>query len=201
MTKYQLTFCGFLQFKSYKRTWAFPRVVERLLQSETVEVGKSVLHLYGGLARFGVRLDMDPLTAPAVLDNALYPPFRCKSFDVVIVDPPYENLVAGMGIQIMAPAVCLARERIWWFHTHWSIGSGLGIKLLRWWACSPCSMGAPLRLLAEYSVTRHPRFCHAVSRTGHGNRLPPALRKYDWSKHFPEPVNRDPEPMQRRMVF
>lgn len=199
MNVYARTFQGLLQFKRYKRTWAFPREVEALLMSETVEVDRSVLQLYGGMAGFGIRLDMDPATAPHVLGNALYPPFRCKSFDTVIVDPPYSDLKAGIGIQIMAPAICLARRRIWWFHTHWCLKGGLGIKLLRWWTCSPCSMGAPLRILAEYSVSRHPMYCHAVARTGHGNRLPPSVRAYDWSRHFPQPVNRAPLPVQRRL--
>ncbi len=199
MNVYERTYQGFFQFKRYQRSWAFPREVEQLLMSETVEQGKRTLQLYGGMARFGVRLDIDPATRPHVLGNSLYPPFACKSFDVVIVDPPYTDLKSGIALQILAPAACLARERIWWFHTHWSVGFGLGIKLLRWWTCSPCSLGAPMRILAEYQPTRHPRFCHAVPRTGHGKQLPKELRTYDWTRHFPNPVHRGPIAVQQRM--
>jgi hypothetical protein len=84
MRQHESTFQGFLMFKEYRRTWAFPREVEHRLREESVNLGKSTLHLYGGLATFGSRLDADPKTRPDVIGNALYPPFRCKSFDVVI---------------------------------------------------------------------------------------------------------------------
>lgn len=198
MNVYERAFQGFIACKGYRRTWAFPREVEQILRSETVEKGKRTLQLYSGIASFGLRLDMDPEVQPDVLGNALFPPFRCKSFDVVIVDPPYGSLPGWMGVQILAPAACLARERIWWLHTHWGPGGALGLKLLRWWVVSPCSKGSPLRVLAEFRVTRHPRFCHAVPE--HGRRqLRPAFRKYDWTRHFPHPVNREPAPIQQRM--
>lgn len=198
MNIFERTYQGFIQFKNYKRSWAFPVEIERMLMAETVEQGKSVLQLYGGMARFGVTLDIDPATGPNVIGNSLYPPFRCKSFDTVIVDPPYSDLRSGIALQILGPAVCLARQRIWWFHTCWSVGQALGLKLLRWWTCSPCSLGAPIRILAEYQVTRHPRYCHAVPRKGKYG-LPPAVRRYDWTRHFPHPVNHDPAPVQQRM--
>lgn len=199
MNPYERSYQGFIMFKHYQRSWAFPTEIEQLLVSETVEKGKSTLQLYGGMARFGSRLDIDPATRPDVIGNSLYPPFACKSFDVVVVDPPYGDLRSGIGLQILAPAACLARERIWWFHTHWSVGNGLGLRLLRWWSCSPCSLGAPMRILVEYQVTRHPKYCHAVARRGHGKKLPKQLRKYDWTRHFPHPVNREPLAVQQRM--
>jgi hypothetical protein len=198
MNKYERTFQGFLMFHQYRRTWAFPAEVERLLIDETVALGWSTLHLYGGLARFGVRLDVDPVTRPHVMGNALYPPFACKSFDAVILDPPYDDLRSGVALQILAPAVCLARRKIFWFHTHWS-GNALGIRLLRWWACSPCSMGAPTRILAEYAVTRHPKFCIAMPRQGRQS-LAKAARLYDWSRLIPEPRAHAPAPIQARLL-
>ncbi len=199
MNIYDRTYQGFIQFRNYRRTWSFPAEIEHILLENTIALDKTVLHLYGGVATFGTRIDVDPIVRPDVLGNALFPPFKCKSFDVVVIDPPYEDLKSGMALQIIAPAACLARETIFWFHTHWGPGHALGLKIQRWWACSPCSLGAPTRILVEYKVTRHPLYCHAIPRRGHGNKLPLALRKYDWTAHFPNPVKRGPVPAQRRL--
>jgi hypothetical protein len=128
---YNKTFQGFVFFRDYHRTWSFPREIERIIMDATGD--GSVLHLYGGLARFGTRLDMDPATTPDVVGNALYPPFKCKSFDYVVMDPPYADLKAGVAMNIIIPAACLARKKVFWVHTHWPIRSGLGMRLNRWW--------------------------------------------------------------------
>lgn len=72
----------------------------RLIVSETR--GLSVLHLFGGHAEFGIRLDADPGTHPHVVGNAFFPPFRCESFDVVVADPPYE-VQTSLWVMIDAP--------------------------------------------------------------------------------------------------
>jgi hypothetical protein len=198
MNRYERAFQGFLYCRGYHRTWAFPREVERLLIDETVALGKRTLQLYGGLARFGLRLDMDPVTSPSVLGNALFPPFRCKSFDVVIVDPPYGPLNGFAGTQIVGPAACLARERIWWLHTCWPGCEGF-LRLIRWWTVCPCSKGSPLRILAEFEVTRHPRYCTAIAEHGR-SQLRPQFRKYDWSRHVGRTLRYEPEPVQGRLL-
>jgi hypothetical protein len=73
MNRYERTYQGFFQFKHYRRSWAFPAEVERILLSETVELGKTVLQLYGGVARFGLRLDIDPATRPDIIGNSMDP--------------------------------------------------------------------------------------------------------------------------------
>mgnify|MGYP001588593321 CR=1 FL=1 len=183
-TIYHDRFQGFLLFRNYKRTWSFPKEIERIIMDETSD--GSVLHLYGGNAQFGVRLDMDPKSHPHVLGNALYPPFRCKSFDYVVMDPPYTDLKAGISMSIMMPAACIARKKVFWLHTHWPLRSGLGLRLNRWWTGSPCSMGAPMRILVEYQVTGHPNFCTAFPRKGR-RRLNGSLGVYDWTHHVPNP--------------
>jgi hypothetical protein len=70
--------------------WSFPPAVEKLLR--TITAGKSVLQLFGGLARFGVKLDIDRETRPHVIGDAWMPPFRKDAFDVVILDPPYAGI-------------------------------------------------------------------------------------------------------------
>lgn len=198
MTRFERTFQGFLYCRNYHRTWAFPREVERLLADESVAIGKRTLHLYGGLAPFGVRLDMDPATHPDVLGNALYPPFQCKSFDVVIVDPPYGKLNGFAGTQIIAPAACLARERIWWIHTAWPGCEGF-LELLRWWTVCPCSKGSPLRLLAEFRPRRHPKYCVAVAERGR-KQLRPMFRKYDWTRFVGHPPRHEKQSIQQRLL-
>jgi len=187
-TLQQRTFQGFILFRNYRRTWSFPREIERIVMDET-GIG-SVLHLYGGLARFGTRLDMDPATSPDVVGNALYPPFKCKSFDYVVVDPPYQDLRSHMALPIIIPAACIARKRVFWLHTHWAIRSGFGLSLSRWWLGSPCSMGSPIRMLAEYKVTGHPKFCNGRPRKGR-KRFNHLMQKYDWSRFVPNPKRQE----------
>jgi hypothetical protein len=199
MTRYESAFQGFLQFKRYRRSWSFPVEVERLIMDETVALGKSTLHLYGGLARFGTRMDIDPATSPDIIGNALYPPFRCKSWDVVIVDPPYTALPGSMVFQIIGPAACLARERVWWVHSHWSVTSSLGLSLRRWWLGSPCSKGSLVRVIAEYSVTGHPGYCHAVPGRQR-RKLRPEFKRYDWTKYVPTPPRQGRCAVQGRLL-
>jgi hypothetical protein len=79
--------------------------------------------MFGGLARFGTRLDIDPLTAPDVIGDAWVPPFEKDSFDFVIMDPPYIEGFRSMSNQktraLFAAAAWIARKQVIWFHTVW----------------------------------------------------------------------------------
>jgi hypothetical protein len=110
--------------------WAFPRGVEKLLRAETE--GKSVLHLFGGKAQWGVRLDIDPATRPHVIGDAWLPPFAEASFDVVILDPPYNHINAQMKNALLRGAAFCSREFVVWFSTLWIAGAH-GLKLERSW--------------------------------------------------------------------
>lgn len=105
-------------------------MVDRLLRDLTV--GKSVLHLFGGLAAFGCRLDLDPSTKPHVIGDAWLPPFPCDAFDVVILDPPYRGINQQMKASLIRAARYVARERVYWFHTQW-IAPDAGLKRSRSW--------------------------------------------------------------------
>src|SRR5688572_21940238 len=82
--------------------WSFPPAVDRLLRSATD--GRTVLHLFGGLARFGTRIDIDRGTRPNVIADAWMPPFRRDSFDVVILDPPYYGINQQMKSLLLCGA-------------------------------------------------------------------------------------------------
>lgn len=97
--------------------WSFPRNVEKLLLELTAD--KRVLHLFGGMARFGVRLDIDRQVRPNVIGDAWLPPFRRDAFDVVIVDPPYHGINQQMKIHLIRGASWVARQSVIWFHTMW----------------------------------------------------------------------------------
>lgn len=101
--------------------WAFPRDVRNLLLQENADL--SVLHLFGGKADFGTRLDFDESTRPHVVGDAWLPPFAKDSFDVVIMDPPYVGDFRTMSNQktraLFAAAAWIARKRVIWFHTVW----------------------------------------------------------------------------------
>lgn len=97
--------------------WAFPPRVERHLRELTE--GKRVGHFFGGLARWGVKLDIDPATRPHVHGDAWLPPFRKNAFDVVILDPPYLAINQEMKNHLIRAASFCAREHVIWFHTMW----------------------------------------------------------------------------------
>lgn len=170
-------FQGAIVCRGYRRTWAFPREVAELLMQETS--GRSVLHLFGGLAAFGIRLDADRATRPDVVGNAFYPPFACESFDVVICDPPYRGAL-GMWESCMRPALCLARRAVWWFSPHGLGGHGQGQRLRRWWAVVPAE-NAAIRYLAEHERVRHPPGCR------NRKALPAQVAKYDWRSQIEHP--------------
>ncbi|MBZ5569467.1 MAG: hypothetical protein LAN64_16665 [Acidobacteriia bacterium] len=100
-----------------KNGWSFPPAVRKLLIAECA--GLTVLHLFGGLADFGVRLDIDPRVKPDVIGDAWLPPFKRNAFDVVIIDPPYFRLNQQEKNALLRGAAWVARSRVVWFHTIW----------------------------------------------------------------------------------
>lgn len=173
MNYIESTFQGLIVCRGYKRTWAFPKEVSDLLKHETA--GQSVLQMYGGFADFGTRLDMDPSTRPDILGNALYPPLSCESFDTVIVDPPYKSEY-NFALWVLISPACIARKRVWWFHTHFTPHVN-GLKPLRWWAVLPSRKG-PLRCLIEFERRRHPKICTPPESWRCGVDMQP----YNWSR-------------------
>lgn len=110
--------------------WRFPPKVERLLKQMTA--GKRVLQLFGGMSRWGVRIDIDRSVRPDVIADAWLPPFGADSFDVVIIDPPYHSINQQMKQQLLRTAAFVAREHVVWFHTMW-IASDRSARLERAW--------------------------------------------------------------------
>lgn len=110
--------------------WAFPPAVDRHLRKLTA--GKSVLHAFGGIAKFGTRIDIDQSVRPHVIADAWLLPFRKDAFDVVIIDPPYLGINQQMKHQLLKAAAYVARESVIWFHTQW-IASDTKLSLRRAW--------------------------------------------------------------------
>lgn len=97
--------------------WKFPPKVRRQLVEDCR--GSSVLHLFGGHADFGTRLDIDAIVRPDVLGDAWLPPFARDSFDVVVLDPPYVHLPSIAKVALFRAAAWIARRRVVWFATWW----------------------------------------------------------------------------------
>jgi hypothetical protein len=128
--------------------WTFPKAVERHLRELTA--GKRVCHLFGGLARFGVRCDIDPIVRPQVIGDAWLPPFRKDAFDVVILDPPYVHFNQQMKDQLLRGAAYIATESVIWFHTVW-IAADRSLTPKRSWFVrvgDTCSV----RVIQEFTV-------------------------------------------------
>lgn len=132
--------------------WSFPKQVEEVILSECA--GLSILHLFGGRARFGVRMDMDPMTQPDVIGDAWLPPFKRDSFDVVLMDPPYigdfRNLNSQKLICLCLNATWIARRRVIWFHTNW-IHTKARLRFERGWLVN-VGRGCAVRALQFFSV-------------------------------------------------
>lgn len=129
--------------------WSYPRAVEKLLREITA--GHSVLQLFGGMSRWGLKLDIDPVTRPHVIGDAWLPPFARDSFDVVIIDPPYVGINQQMKQALLRGAAFVAKERVIWFHTQWTAGDA-GLRRERSWLVrvgDSCSC----RCLIEWRVT------------------------------------------------
>ena len=93
--------------------WSFPPRVARLLREEFA--GKRICHLFGGLSKFGTRIDIDVSTRPHVIADAWLPPFVKDAFDVVILDPPYIAINQQMKQQLLRGASWIARDHVVWF--------------------------------------------------------------------------------------
>jgi hypothetical protein len=110
--------------------WSFPPAVEKLLRDVTA--GRTVLHLFGGRSKWGTRMDIDPATRPHVIADAWLPPFGRDTFDVVIIDPPYVGMNQQMKQLLIRGAAFIAREHVYWFHTHWTAPDS-GMRRERSW--------------------------------------------------------------------
>lgn len=117
----QILWCGTnrprKKYGERKNGWSFPPAVRELLLQELA--GKTALHLFGGRADFGYRLDLDTATNPDIVGDAFLPPFERDSFDAVILDPPYYAMRQQEKIALIRAAAWIARERVYWFHTVW----------------------------------------------------------------------------------
>src|SRR5215471_13669165 len=117
--------------KNRSNGWSFPPHIERQLRELTQ--GQTVLQLFGGLATWGTKLDIDPLTRPHVIGDAWLPPFVKNAFDVVILDPPYYNSInQQMRASLLRASSYIAREHVIWFHTLW-LEPYAGLRLEQSW--------------------------------------------------------------------
>jgi hypothetical protein len=91
-----------------------------------------VCHLFGGLADFGFRVDLDPDTKPDLVGDAFLPGLPRDSFDDVILDPPYYRMGQQEKIALLRAACWVARRYVWWFHTVW-IAADRTLQLDRAW--------------------------------------------------------------------
>jgi len=110
--------------------WSFPPRVNHLLREFCA--GRRVLQLFGGLSKFGTKLDIDPTTKPHVLGDAWLPPFVMNAFDVTIIDPPYMGINQQMKNALLRGAAYVSAEYVIWFHTMW-VASDTSLTLERAW--------------------------------------------------------------------
>ena len=90
------------------------------------------MHFFGGRARFGVRMDVDPIVRPDVIGDAWLPPFAERSFDHVVLDPPYLSFSREVLFTLLRAAAYVCRSRVIWLGHIWC-PSGVGLVLERAW--------------------------------------------------------------------
>jgi len=73
-----------------KYVGAFPLWFETNLM-QILGFPERVLHPFGGMAEYGVRVDLRPEVEPDVVADAHDLPFEDGSFDCVVLDPPYSD--------------------------------------------------------------------------------------------------------------
>lgn len=133
--------------------WSMPPKLSKFIEG-LVSDG-TVLHLFGGLAKFGTRLDIDPVTVPHVIGDAWLPPFKRDSFDYVVIDPPYDGISTRWFCELMVRASLIARRAVLWYSTKWfpnlkpstltrawliCLGGFYHVRCLQWFA-----VGSPKR--------------------------------------------------------
>ena len=165
--------------------WLFPPAVEKLLL--TLTRGKTVLQLFGGQSRWGVRLDIDRATRPHVRGDAWLPPFVRDAFDVVILDPPYRHINQQMKQALLRGAGYVAREHVYWFHTAWMasdtvlrrerswlirVGDACACRCLIQWRVDPTRKRLPVLHFTRGPALRYNRWLH-------GQQGLPLLRETD----------------------
>lgn len=138
--------------------------------------GRTVVHLFGGRADFGVRLDIDPSLNPDVLGDAFLPPFARDSFDVVVLDPPYRRMNRQEMIAVTRAAAWIARQHVYWFHTVW-IATNRVLPLEHAWLIRVGDQCA-IRVLQKFAV-REPKLLPL--KPGEFQRGP-ALKYNRWLK-------------------
>src|SRR6266478_6026709 len=126
----EVIWCANRSTPNRRNGWSFPPAVRRQIEQDSE--GLTVLHLFGGRATFGSRLDIDPTTRPDVIGDAWLPPFARDSFDVVVLDPPYFHLNAQVKTALFRAAGWIARERVIWFSTVWASNCA-GLRADRAW--------------------------------------------------------------------
>lgn len=140
--------------------WSFPPAVEAAIRSQC---RGSVLHLFGGRSRFGVRLDVDPIVRPDVIGDAWMPPFGESSFGTVVLDPPYWRMNTQEADGLLRSAAMVAAERVIWLHTVWMAKRSYLEPLQTW-----------LIRVGDFHQCR----CLQVFRPLHGRK------KLAWPRHF-----------------
>lgn len=133
--------------------WSYPPNVEKLLRKITK--GATVLQLFGGLSRWGVRMDIDPTVKPDIIADAWIPPFRKDSFDVVIIDPPYAGINQQMKQTLLRGAAYIAKDRVIWFHTMWTAPDSHMTRKRSWLVRVGDSCNC--RCVIEWKVRRGPK--------------------------------------------
>ena len=132
--------------------WSFPPAVRELLLQETQ--GQTVVHLFGGQADFGIRMDIDPATRPHVVGDAFLPPFPRDFCDAAIIDPPYRQLKSQEKMALMWAAGWIARKYVYWFSTVW-ISTDRSLPLRHAWLIRVGDQCA-IRCLQKFEV-REPK--------------------------------------------
>jgi hypothetical protein len=143
------------KFGQRKDGFSFPPAVREFFLQQTQ--GHTVLHLFGGKADFGYRLDIDPMVKPDVVGSVWEAEkfFQRNQFEDVILDPPYMQYRQQEKRALLIRAAWIASRYVWWFGTT-KIATDSSLKLQKIWYCD-CGVQCAVRLIQQFAVAPRKR--------------------------------------------
>lgn len=132
-----------------------------------------ILHPFGGMAEYGIKVDINPEAEPDVFADAHNLPFKDNTFELVVCDPPYDeqhasklyHSKAAIYSRYVTEAVRVCKPGGYVVSYHWALTP------------RPCGTAYRLRIFIAGRVWHRPRVACVFQKEQDGMVLPPYQTK------------------------